>query len=317
MICNKDINSPITGSKNVKEVLSIPRQYIINKYLSEFGVSTAHFFKDIDNVTLYECNDTGYKFYYPFDLAGDGEFYTELKKGMNIDYYPSDKEEFLYAIEEIADGQKVLDIGCGDGYFLEKISKRCNVKGIELNDKATQLCREKGLDVEQIDVESFANKHEEEFDVVTFFQVLEHINDVKAFIEQSLKLLKKGGKLIIAVPDNSPFIMGYKVLDITNMPPHHMGMWNNYVFKRMEDYFTMKLRKTYYSKRASVIHYMFYLSSYWLFNFTPISISSNIVVKSLFSIITSPLTLPTILYKIACDKIKGHTIICIFEKNNN
>jgi 2-polyprenyl-3-methyl-5-hydroxy-6-metoxy-1,4-benzoquinol methylase len=72
-------------------------------------------------------------------------------------------------------------------------------------------------------VQDYAKEHRDEFDLVCSFQVLEHIADVNSFIESKVACLKKGGKLIISVPNNDSFIK--KNFAALNMPPHHMGLW--------------------------------------------------------------------------------------------
>lgn len=55
----------------------------------------------------------------------------------------------------------------------------------------------------------FVKENESQFDVVTFFQVLEHIADVHSFLTSALLTLKTGGKVILAVPNNEPYYLKY------------------------------------------------------------------------------------------------------------
>lgn len=87
--------------------------------------------------------------------------------------------------------------------------------------------------------------------MVCSFQVLEHIADVKSFIESSLKALKKGGRLVVAVPNNDVLFFKYRNLRfqnnhylktlLLNLPPHHMGLWNPRSIVNLASIYNLKL----------------------------------------------------------------------------
>ena len=59
---NNAIISPITqGSVNF--LYSIPKTKIIESYLKESKIDVSYLFKDIESISLYECIDTGYRFF--------------------------------------------------------------------------------------------------------------------------------------------------------------------------------------------------------------------------------------------------------------
>ena len=99
------------------------------------------------------------------------------------------------------------------------------------------------MNIEYKTIQVKAKETFEEFDIVCAFQVLEHIDNVKSFIDSSLQILKKGGKLIIAVPFNNPYLFRNDILNTLNMPPHHMGLWNKKAFMNMDKFFPMCLEK--------------------------------------------------------------------------
>ncbi len=95
---------------------------------------------------------------------------------------------------------KLLDVGCGTGYFPSHMkSVGWNVKGLEPDDKARKHAVEKfGLDVSPA-AELF--KLEEKFDVITLWHVLEHVHELNEYIEKFHQLLSDDGILLIAVPN--------------------------------------------------------------------------------------------------------------------
>jgi 2-polyprenyl-3-methyl-5-hydroxy-6-metoxy-1,4-benzoquinol methylase len=97
---------------------------------------------------------------------------------------------------------------------------------LELNEKAIQTGRAKGLDVHADTIQDFARTHQNAFDVVCYFQVLEHITDVQSFVQASVDALKPGGKLIICVPNNEGFLK-YDKHNLLNQPPPPYGAVDN------------------------------------------------------------------------------------------
>lgn len=237
--------SPLSQSQNVNLIKEIPSSEIISAYQKSLGINVEKYFEGIPFVRVYKCEDSAYRFYYPDCLAGDGVFYEALDK---YDwYYDPWKWEHSIVFDQIKQGYKVLEIGCAEGSFLEKIKteKEAIVSGVELNPKAVEIAKAKGLEVELISIQEYANETQNKFDIVCAFQVLEHISNVHSFIESTIKTIKKGGKLIIGVPNNDSFL-GLREMDVLNLPPHHMGLWNEESLINLCAYFPLEVSKVSY-----------------------------------------------------------------------
>ncbi|MEW7289560.1 class I SAM-dependent methyltransferase [Aquimarina sp. 2304DJ70-9] len=93
---------------------------------------------------------------------------------------------------------ELLDIGAGTGDFLALAQKKgWRTKGIEPNDHAKKLAKQKG-----VDLESESNKFDsEQFDIITMWHVLEHISGLENQIKELNRLLKPGGHIVVAVPN--------------------------------------------------------------------------------------------------------------------
>lgn len=308
------IKSPLTGKKNTRLLNQIDCQKIILKYKELLEIDVSSFFKGIENICLYECLDTKYRFFYPYTSEGNAKFYEDLQK--NEWYYMPWKWEHKQAKKLINKSQKVLEIGCAQGNFLQKISSELEVEatGIELNTEAVKIGKKNGLNIynEMIDVHS--TKKKEYYDTICMFEVLEHISDVKSFLNETLKCLKKGGQLIIAVPNNDSFIKYDNENNILNLPPHHMGHWKKNSLKSLCKLFNLKLTSTLYEpiqeyhkqwhnniinnrltnlKNKEFIQQIYkLLPSFLKWRF-------NILLKKIIILITSK---------------KGHTILCSFTK---
>jgi len=241
-----NFNSPVELNKQDRVLEIIPSIKIIEAYNRIFNFDVSPYFENIDLIYLYINDKTGYKYFYPYTIFADSKFYKDLQKYEW--YYNPIKWEFLKAKEYIEKG-KLLEIGCGRGYFLSilKGNSLLSTKGIEHNEDAIIYCQNKGLDVNKNELSDFPDGN---FDYVTSFQVLEHIHDVKYFFENSYRMLKSGGKLIIGVPNNDSFVF-YPFSDsyfnngslLLNLPPHHMGWWNKKSIKKVGELYGFTLDK--------------------------------------------------------------------------
>jgi 2-polyprenyl-3-methyl-5-hydroxy-6-metoxy-1,4-benzoquinol methylase len=108
----------------------------------------------------------------------------------------------LRLIQKHADGKNLLDIGCAQGFFLFSASKAgYTTKGIEISqDAAAYAIREFGLDVEAKPFEElrFPENH---FDVVTLWQVLEHVPYPLMTLKEVHRILKPGGLVVASTPN--------------------------------------------------------------------------------------------------------------------
>ena len=97
---------------------------------------------------------------------------------------------------------KLLDIGCATGLFLASMKERgWDVRGVELNEKAAAYARDQfGLDVRTGTFENTSfDSHQ--FDVVTLWDVLEHLTDPVLTLEKISKIIRPGGMLILHLPN--------------------------------------------------------------------------------------------------------------------
>ena len=95
----------------------------------------------------------------------------------------------------------LLDLGCGDGEFLEYIHSQKEVQtyGVEISDKSVLACVEKGLNVIQQDLESgLALFENQSFDIVVLSQTLQTIHKTEAILKEMVRVGKEG---VISFPN--------------------------------------------------------------------------------------------------------------------
>ena len=111
-------------------------------------------------------------------------------------------ESQVRLVKKYNGGRSLLDVGCGEGFFLFKASETGYItKGIELSQDATVYARrEFGLDVEAKPIEE-SQFPQNCFDVATLWQVLEHVPYPLTILKEVHRILKPGGLLVASTPD--------------------------------------------------------------------------------------------------------------------
>lgn len=97
---------------------------------------------------------------------------------------------------------KVLDVGCSTGHFLDALKGKVKTRvGLELGKDEVEFIQ-KNLDFKVYDVPiEDADITEGPFDLITCFQVLEHIEEPIPFLKQLARNLKPGGYLYLELPN--------------------------------------------------------------------------------------------------------------------
>lgn len=159
-------------------------------------------------------------------------------KDRTVDY---NKPYFNKAIDYIKSNYsggaiKILDIGAGNGEFAELAQKTLGVSTVCLDyaDPHLERLRKLGFETHKIDfdkedeVEEISNKFAQQFDIVTAFEIVEHIFGIDDFINFTHKVLKPGGIIVISTPNIDHFFYHLYAL-ITGSPVgegHHVRFFN-------------------------------------------------------------------------------------------
>lgn len=245
------INCILCNSTNVSSLESIEAKDIVSLYKDRANVSVARLFKD-ETISYQSCNDCGLKFYYP-QVIGDGEFYNDLQSYKG--YYLQEKQEYVEAAKYVKEDDGILEIGAGEGLFTKYIKYKSYI-GLEFSDKAIETAGNNGITIISESIQRFSESHANQFDVVCFFQVLEHVQHPRDFLFHSIKCLRPGGRLILAVPSEDSFI-NEVVNFYLNMPPHHASRWTDKTLRKIGELFDLQL-VTLFHENVHQIHQQFY-----------------------------------------------------------
>lgn len=108
--------------------------------------------------------------------------------------------ELLDYFKKITNLNRIIDVGCGNGHFL-KVAKDLGFEthGTEFTDKAIELCEAKGIQMQKgvLNPENY----DQRFDLITSFEVIEHINNPHGEVDNFHKILRKGGLVYVTTPN--------------------------------------------------------------------------------------------------------------------
>jgi SAM-dependent methyltransferase len=220
-----------------------------------FGVRTNRQLGDVERFGLWESR-CGLAFFDPM-LPGDEAFYRDLYQHGDFHRLLTApglaRAEFKRVAELVRPGEKVLDVGCGEG-GLSRHLQRATYVGLDPNFcSATERS-----DVRNETAAEHAASHAEEYDVVCAFHVIEHVADPLGFGRDLTRCLRPGGRLCIAVP-----AWGSPITDIPNFvfnaPPHHLSWWNEAALRALANRLNLAIEAVEpvpFSSHDSIIYWM-------------------------------------------------------------
>lgn len=164
-------------------------------------------FSNKDIARYYDLSESQYRFFWNLNKS----------RSLHYGYWDASTKNFHEALlniniilskkAKITKEEIVLDAGCGIGGSSIWLAKKmgCKVTGISLSEK--QVNTAKALAVKE-GVEQLANFYskdfthtefaDESFDIVWAIESVCHANDKSAFLKEAFRILKKGGRLIMA-----------------------------------------------------------------------------------------------------------------------
>lgn len=138
----------------------------------------------------------------------------QFTEGAYKDYLDAKQLKLLTANERLdkisaySSGKKILDIGCAAGFFLEAAKARgFEVRGIEFASAAIAEASPEVRDkIIQGNIPEVLGRWKNEFDIITAFDIIEHMLDPVKFVSDVKKALRPGGLLVISTPDTGHYL---------------------------------------------------------------------------------------------------------------
>lgn len=174
--------------------------------------------------TLSDCTHCGFRFtndFPPEDIIGryydspDYISHSDSDKGLVNRLYHHFRKRMLKKKVDLVkahatgDPIRLLDIGCGTGYFLQAAKERgMMVSGIEKDEKARESATiRSGLTVN--DGDSLWKIENESFDVITLWHVLEHLEKLNETISKIKEIIASEGIVVLALPNCRSYDAGF------------------------------------------------------------------------------------------------------------
>ncbi|HYY58662.1 MAG TPA: class I SAM-dependent methyltransferase, partial [Pyrinomonadaceae bacterium] len=95
---------------------------------------------------------------------------------------------------------RILDVGCGTGANLELLARFGDVEGVDISQDALAFCRARGLESVRHGAAEKLPYGDGEFDLVTSFDMVEHLDDDVAGLKEMRRVLRPGGRALLFVP---------------------------------------------------------------------------------------------------------------------
>lgn len=100
-----------------------------------------------------------------------------------------------------APGSRLLDVGCGDGKFVEHMrGLGWDAEGVEVDPRAAETAQKRGIKV-QCGTLAKIGFEDQSFDAITVNHVLEHVHDPEGLLRECHRVLRPGGDIRVFVPN--------------------------------------------------------------------------------------------------------------------
>lgn len=202
---NQHKNCPICQSNHFVEYLTVNDYFLTNEEFHlqkcvSCGFIVTNPFPTSDEIGRYYQSEQYYS--HPDKKNSLMSRIYNFIKSLNIDY------KYKVATSGLIAGT-ILDIGCGSGDFLLKAKNNdWKIRGIEPDDRAARFS-ESSLGINIIHPKQIVELENTQFDVITLWHVLEHVEDINEQARQLKRLLKTNGRLVIALPNINSFDAQY------------------------------------------------------------------------------------------------------------
>lgn len=174
---------PVCGANQSREIFKKSGgTYVVCEKCSMVFINPV--FKDQELVKYYQFNNSN----------------QALAHGSEVDFYRRIYTAGLELIAKYKSSGSLLDIGCSSGLFLDVAASKYSPHGIELNKTEVEIARSKGHIVWDQPIEKVSFENNDKFDVITLWDVFEHIKDGKTYLQGLKEKLRDDGVIFLQIP---------------------------------------------------------------------------------------------------------------------
>ena len=173
---------------------------------------------------------------------------------------------------------KLLDIGCGPGFFLDQAKRQgWAVHGVDLSQWSKDHAKAHfNIDITQ-GLLTDARFPDRAFDVIVMNDVIEHLEDPKCVLKEIRRILKNDGIIYISTPDIQSFLSRLLSAKWWGINKYHLYYFSKKTIEKLFDEVGFKpLRYSSYPRTFSLNYWVTRLRSYPPFIYKPVEFISNI-----------------------------------------
>src|SRR3989344_3283927 len=225
---------------------------------------------NINNYSLYACGKCGHQFFYPLpnetkQFYEDYSYFFDGQKTVKNIRRDEDLPQYKTYLDRIKrvrnlaefESFRLLDVGCGSGLFVRMcLSNHIHALGIDISYKGINVARSFGTHCFAQDfVADFDGKPH--FDVITMFDLIEHVPNPAKFIHMAYSLLKSGGILFITTPRSDSIMCKiFKKKWHLYTPPRHLHLFSRNSLELLFVKNSFKDTKVFMTGQYTNIYYM-------------------------------------------------------------
>jgi len=136
------------------------------------------------------------------------------------DYVPGSNLRVEAAANILHPGQRLLDVGCGDGILGMLVRNRFEeIYGVDISDKAIEVAQRRGIKAYKVNLNVEALPFEDNyFDSITCLATLQLIYDINTMLREFNRVLKPDGELVLTVPNMRAYWRIFKLVVLGYFP---------------------------------------------------------------------------------------------------
>lgn len=129
-----------------------------------------------------------------------------------LDFVDRKEPVYSYLLRNYPAKSKLLDVGCGAGWFLRQASAHFECLGLDISKEALEMAKEQAprAKFKKLSIYELNKLKTNQFDVITCFDTLEHVIDHQQIFSQFFRLLTPTGQLLISAPNAASISLGIK-----------------------------------------------------------------------------------------------------------
>jgi len=206
--------------------------------------------------SLYECSKCQVQFWLPFKNPGKTHYERGriVRETIEPQFLYGYHKKFLKICKNFSKDTKVLDIGCGTSDLIAELrNRKCEVWGVDMDKNGINFAK-KYLKLKNVYAMScdvfFKLPNLPKFDIITFFELFEHLDNPLDFIKNINQLLKDNGTIIMSTPCRERILPN---LWQSDFPPHHLTRWNEKAISNLFKKIGFKVIRVYYTDQLKFL----------------------------------------------------------------